>query len=108
MQAGILDAKYFMPVVLECVIIMIPCLVYFRELFTAKEVINLFTEPSFWLVTGIFFYLATVFPLFIAEPYLKEAGFLQVRKSLYSINNFAVGITYLLFIKGFTCRTKKA
>jgi hypothetical protein len=103
-----MEAKYFMPVVLESAIIMIPCLVYFRELFTAKELVNLFGEPAFWLVTGIFFYLATIFPLFIAAPYLRGHGLFQVGKTLYSINNFAIVIAYLLFIKGFTCRIKRS
>ena len=94
-------------VLFECIIIIIPCLTFFRELFTRPEPIDLLKEPSFWLVTGIFFYLATIFPLFLAHPWLKGHGLRKVAQGLYSINNFALSITYLLFTKGFTCRTKK-
>jgi hypothetical protein len=94
-------------VVFESIIIVILCLTFFRELFTRSEPIDLLKEPSFWLVTGIFFYLTVIFPLFLADSYLKSHGLIKVAQGLYSINNFALCVTYLLFIKGFTCRTRK-
>ncbi|MDO6429696.1 hypothetical protein Q4E93_03830 [Flavitalea sp. BT771] len=94
-------------VVLESVIIIIPCLTYFRELLAWNEPVNLLREPSFWLVTGIFFYLATIIPLYMTRSYLIAHGFTGVAKSLYSINNFALSITYLLFIRSYTCRIRK-
>jgi hypothetical protein len=94
-------------VAFESIVILIPCLIFFRELFTRREPLNLLQEPSFWMVTGIFFYLATVFPLFTALPWLRNHGLKNVAKGLYSINGFAAGVSYLLFIKGFTCRIKK-
>jgi len=94
-------------VILESVIIIVPCLTYFRELFAWKEPVDLLKEPSFWLVTGIFFYVATIVPLYVTNNYLAGHGMETVAKSLSSINNFALSISYLLFIKGFTCRIKK-
>jgi hypothetical protein len=94
-------------VVLESVIIIIPCLTYYRELFTRSEPVDLLREPSFWLVTGIFFYLATIIPFYVTSNYLVSHGLARAAKSLASINNFALVITYLLFIKGFTCRIRK-
>jgi hypothetical protein len=95
-------------VAFESIIIIIPCLTYFRELFTRTEPVNLLREPSFWLVTGIFFYLATIFPLYMTRSYLTNHGLDGVAKSLSSINNFALSITYLLFIRSYTCRIKKS
>lgn len=95
-------------VALESIIIIIPCLTYFRELFTRTEPVDLLREPSFWLVTGIFFYLATIFPLYMTRSYLIAHGLIGVSKSLSSINNFALSITYLLFIRSYTCRIKKS
>jgi hypothetical protein len=95
-------------VALESIIIIIPCLTYFRELFTRAEPVDLLREPSFWLVTGIFFYLATIFPLYMTRSYLISHGLIGVSKSLSSINNFALSITYLLFIRSYTCRIKKS
>jgi len=95
-------------VVVESIIIVIPCLTYFRELFTRNRPIDLLREPSFWMVTGIIFYLATITPVNFAGAYLSHRGYSQVALNLYSINNFAFVITNLLFIKGFTCRRKKS
>jgi hypothetical protein len=94
-------------VALESIVILIPCLIFFRELFTRHEPLNLLKDPSFWMITGIFFYLATIFPLFMTLPWLRSHGLNNVAHGLYSINDFAVSVTYFLFIKGFTCRIKK-
>jgi len=94
-------------ILFECAIIIILCLTFFKELFARPEPIDLFKEPSFWLVTGIFFYLAAIFPLFLLMAWLRSHGQYKIYESLYSINNFALCVTHLLFIKGFTCRTKK-
>ncbi|HVU53708.1 MAG TPA: hypothetical protein VHD83_01580 [Puia sp.] len=95
-------------IVLESLIIIIPCLTWYRELFTRNEPVNLLKEPSFWLVTGIFFYLATIIPFYVTSFYLNSHGLLGVAKSLSSINNFSLVITYMLFIKGFTCRIRRS
>jgi hypothetical protein len=94
-------------VLFESIIIITLCLTFFRELFARPEPVDLLKEPSFWLVTGMFFYLATIFPLFLTRSWLHSHGLFKVAQSLYSINNFALSVTYLLFIKGFTCRTRK-
>lgn len=95
-------------IVLESLIIIIPCLTFYRELFTGKEPIDLLKTPSFWLVTGIFFYLATIIPLCAATDYMFSHGLTKAVRNLASINSFALVVTYLLFIKGFTCRIKKS
>jgi len=97
-----------LPVVLESIIILMPCLTWYRELFTLSEPTNLYREPAFWIVTGIFFYLATIIPYYVASNYLISHGLAGVAKSLYSINNFSLVITYILFIKGFTCRISRS
>jgi len=106
-QKGLGDSNDI-AVVLESVIIIIPCLTYFRELFARDEPVNLVREPCFWMVTGIFFYLATIIPLYMTRSYLDAHGLSGVAKSLSSINNFALSITYFLFIWSFTCRIKKS
>ena len=95
-------------IVLECIIIIPTCLIWYWELFSRNEPVNLFREPSFWLVTGIFFYLATIIPLMVTTNYLSTHGMRTAARSLFSINNFSLVITYILFIKGFTCRISRS
>jgi hypothetical protein len=94
-------------VVLESVIIIIPSLTWYRELFTRGEPVNLLREPAFWLVTGIFFYLATIIPCFAASAYLGSRGRPGILMTISTINNFTLDVTYILFIKGFTCSIKR-
>ena len=102
-----LDRINDLAILFESVIIIVLCLTFFKELFARPEPIDLLKEPSFWLVTGIFFYLAAIFPLFLTRAWLQNHGLTKVVQGLYSINNFALSVTYFLFIKGFTCRIKK-
>jgi len=95
-------------IILENVIIIIPCLTWYRELFTRSEPVNLYREPAFWLVTGIFFYLATVTPFYVASIYLISHRLRGLFETFSSINNISLMITYMLFIKGFTCRIRRS
>jgi len=95
-------------IILESVIIIIPCLTWYRELFARSEPVNLFLEPAFWLVTGIFFYLTTIIPYLVTSFYLTSHGLYGIIKTLGSINNFSLVVTYMLFIKGFTCRIRRS
>jgi len=95
-------------IVLENVILIIPCLTWYRELFTRSEPVNLYREPAFWLVTGIFFYLATVTPFYLASIYLIGHRLRGLFQAFSSINNISLMITYMLFIKGFTCRIRRS
>lgn len=108
LKTGLGEQLNLVSVVMESTIIIIPCLTYFLELFTNQEPVELLKEPSFWLVTGIFFYLATIIPLCVTSGYMNSHGLKNAADILYSINNLALIVTYLLFIKGFTCRVKKS
>jgi len=91
-------------VILESIVLIIPCLTWYRELFTRSEPTNLYREPAFWLVTGIFFYLVTIIPFYLTSIYLIRHDLYGLIKTLAFINNFSLVIMYMLFIKGFTCR----
>lgn len=95
-------------IVLESILLIIPCLVFFRELFIRPEPVDLLQEPSFWMVTGILFYFGSIFPYFLSMQYLETHGMITISRTLYTINNFSLAITHLLFIKGYTCRTRKS
>lgn len=92
--------------ILESIILLIPCLTWYRELFTHKESVNLIREPEFWLVTGIFFYLCAIIPFASSITYLVRHGLFKLGASLSSINTFSYLVTYCLFVKGFTCRSR--
>jgi len=96
-----------MAVIMECIILIIPCLVYFKEVFSRLYVMELEREPSFWMVTGIVFYFFLLIPTIWFSGYYSHIGELGMARALYSINNYAQIISYIIIIKAMTCAKKK-
>jgi len=93
------------PIILfECLILIIPCLVYFRELFTLQKHIDLSKEPSFWIVTAMLFYYFIFPPIVLFNGYFELHKLDAIALGIESLNNFSQIITDILFIKAFTCR----
>src|SRR5258708_17980833 len=53
----------------EGVILLLPCLVCYKETLTAFSTPGLIREPSFWMVTGILFYIILLFPTLFTSQY---------------------------------------
>jgi hypothetical protein len=94
-------------VIFESFILIIPCLVYFREVFSTPKVLDLRREPSFWMVTGIAFYFFLLIPTLLFSSYYLKMKMRDVCSSLYSVTNFSQVFSYVLFIKAMTCRKSK-
>ena len=84
------------------------CIIYYFELFRQTQILNLFEEPSFWLVTGIFLTMTVIVPLDFLEsvesPLLRD----EILKGIHSIGSFVYGIMHLFFIKSYICSVKTA
>jgi len=93
-------------VVLECVILIPPCLVYLREVFLAPAIADLETVPAFWMVSGILFYFVLLIPALVVSSYYYQHGELVLATLFYSVNNYSEIISYCLFLKAMTCRKK--
>src|SRR5579863_1053712 len=59
---------YIMP---ECFFLVIPCHIYFYELFLSKNLRPLKDQPAFWVITGILFLNACDLPLLLTAQLLK-------------------------------------
>jgi len=92
---------------LESIILVIPCFIYFRELFKRPRTFNLAKEPSFWIVTAILFSFSIMIPIMLFVFYFGKCNMPNVCCGIYSFNNYSNIITNVVFIKGFTCRIKK-
>lgn len=57
---------------LEFLFLIPPCMAYFFELFKNDVSQNLHERPSFWIVTGIFFYSVISIPYFMIDRFLNE------------------------------------
>jgi hypothetical protein len=91
-------------IVMENITFILPCSAWYWSIFAVSKSIDLPGDPAFWLVTGILFYAVAIIPYFLIAIYCTRHGLDALCGSLYCINNFSLVVTYILFIKGFTCR----
>ncbi len=91
----------------ESLILIIPSLVFLKEIFSREFKSDLSREPAFWIVTGILFYFTTIIPLILCRAYFALKGMWELREDISVINNFSTIVSNVLFIKGCTCRMKK-
>lgn len=88
--------------------IFILCMYYYYRLFDhdEKPILNLFKTPTFWIITGLFFYSALTFPLFaIYEYFVYKFGY---KVGLYIVDaaNVLVMVKHLFLIKAYRCAAK--
>lgn len=83
---------------LESLVLVIPCLFYFYELFKLLHPVNLLDHPPFWVVTGILFYNSCSIPLFLLLPVIRH-NYPYYFEIAFSLNNILYGIFFLLLIR---------
>lgn len=83
------------------------CLFYFYELFNLTPSFNLLEEPSFWIISGIFFAMSLSIPISVFLPYIKA----NLQKPYFiifaEIIMFCYIIMHMFFIIGFICTVSK-
>lgn len=67
---------------------------------------NLFTLPDFWMVTGIFFYYASCFFIFLLYQHYTRLGVTNIG-ILWKFQNIMLSIMCITIIKGFLCRVSR-
>ncbi len=81
------------------------CINYYYSLFEEDEkpVLDLLKSPSFWIVTGLFFFSAISLPLFAVQEYFSNRfGHILGNYILSSINLFVI-VKHIFFIKACRC-----
>jgi len=82
----------------ESIFLLLPCLLYFYELFVSVQPAPLKDQPSFWVVTGFLFLNACSIPMLITVP---RAG--QYHTAVYSLNYVLYSIFSILLIRAYRC-----
>jgi hypothetical protein len=80
------------------------CLLYFHQLLNNTSTIRLFDRPSFWIVTGIFFYSFVSIPFLLLVPYINK-NFSGLSSALAAAFYYAPFICNFIFLsKAFLCK----
>jgi hypothetical protein len=89
-------------IVLECVFLVLPCLIYFYELFLTANLRPLTDQPAFWAVTGILFLHACDIPLQMTIYFLGS-----YQEAAYTLNYILFSILFILLIRAYLCTPEK-
>jgi len=83
------------------------CCFYYLQLFESMPTINLLKEPSFWIISGVFFCMCATIPLTSLRGYLYHNIPYNLYLSMGGIGFFAYGVMHLFFIKAYLCSTSQ-
>ncbi len=82
------------------------CIIYYYRLFNDLPILNLRTEPSFWIITGIFFCMTLHIPMYATFNYLNNKVTSPSYIVLKSVAAFCFAIMHLFFIKAYLCSVR--
>ncbi len=88
---------------LELSLLAVCCLYYFYELLSQKTDKNLMQSPSFWIVTGLFFYCLAIIPFFLIATEIR-VNRPDIYLLLFSIHFLFMSILFLCITKAFLCK----
>lgn len=81
------------------------CLEYYHHFFQEIPKSGLLKEPSFWVITGVFFCMSISVPINALHDYLRSDTIVKLedKKDLFSIAYLSYGTLHLFFIKAYLC-----
>lgn len=79
------------------------CIIYYFQLFNNIPTVNLKYEPSFWVITGIFFCMSVIVPTTSMIDYLRNRISQDLLLMIYHIGGFSYAVMHLFFIKAILC-----
>lgn len=92
---------------IEAIVLIFYCVFYYIGLFKKSIYPDLINEPSFWIVTGISFFMICTLPYSLMEIYLLK-NFKLIGYQLYSIFYVFYILLFIMIIKGFYCKPNLA
>jgi hypothetical protein len=95
--------QYYKVYFVQSVILLIPSIMYFFQIFRLPAFGSQISQPAFWVHIGILFFFSSTIPLFILETYSRN--FIVHNQYLFSISYIAYGIFFLLICKAYLCKT---
>lgn len=87
--------------------LLIFCIIYYYQLFKNTPTLNLLTEPSFWIITGIFFGMSTTIPISIIGGHLLHNIPRNIFLSISLLVPFGYSVMHLFFIKAILCSVRQ-
>ncbi len=90
--------------IVEFFLLLIPCLIYFYELFTKEASQILSKSPAFWITTGIFIYCVVSLPFLLIGDNLA-INYKGLYHMMYGVHYISFSFLFISFAKAFLCKT---
>ena len=79
------------------------CILFYHKLFKIIPNKIITNEPSFWFVTGLFFYSCISIPFYTLHNYIKEIFQSSISLDIFAISNILIIVMHIFFIKAYLC-----
>jgi hypothetical protein len=101
--------QYFLQAIftVQASFLIIACILYYMDLFRKEPDLNLANQPSFWVITGVFFFMLCTLPFSLFCSYLFKTNY-YLYAQLFSIFNIFYCILFLMIIKAYFCKPETA
>jgi hypothetical protein len=87
--------------------LIVASVLYYVDVFKKEPKSNLISEPSFWVVTGLAFFMLSTLPFSILGLYLIKINYV-LYSHLFSIFEVFYWILFLMIIKAYFCKPEQA
>jgi hypothetical protein len=89
--------------IIESLFFLSSCIVYMIELFRFPPYFKLVEQPSFWVVTGLFFFVVSTLPVTLLLNYLKQISY-DLYAHFFSIIYLSYILLFIMICKAYLCK----
>jgi hypothetical protein len=89
--------------IVQAISLLVPCTLYYIHLFKDEPTLNLLNEPSFWIVTGLSFFMVCTLPYSFFIDYLLKTDIL-LYGHLFSIFHIFYLLLFTMIIRAHLCK----
>jgi hypothetical protein len=90
---------------IQAIALIVPCCLYYCEMFFKKPYENLLNQPEFWIISGLSIFMLSTLPFSLLTNHLISID-RSLFEYLYSIFNIFYCILFVFILKGFKCNSR--
>lgn len=92
----------------ESALLVVCSIIYYRNILNTRQIIYTARDPSFFMVTGIFFYFLIQIPVTGFSAFYFATHKIDLLELVYSMNNYSLTVSYAFYTKAMVCLKKRS
>ena len=89
--------------IINLILLLIPCLFFFYEIFNTVPSTTLANQPSFWIITGFAFMIICTLPFYLLENYFF-INMIDLYNKICALSYVFYCLLFILICKAFLCK----